>query len=203
MGPARTNTMRRAGLSTVRAAGCAACSACSRLFQRARAEVLGWRGWRGRLVGLPATLAWWSATGTRWVRTNSNYSRCVILLLIALALRAFLGVSPIGTERHIVSSLSVVELCPLLSPRCCASLASPLEQQPHMHTPAASFCALLTALPLLFVPEHLSSHYSCIGGVEKAHRELQFVRRRPQTPEIRCSRNALCSNDLHPASVHF
>ena len=33
-------------------------------------------------------------------------------------------------------------------------------------------CALLTALLLLAVPVDLSSHHSCIGGVEKAHREL-------------------------------
>ena len=106
------------------------------------------------------------------MRTNPHHSHCVTLLLPTLALRAFLGVFPIGTERRIVGSLSVLELCPLLSPRCCASLANPLEQQPHMHTPAASFCALLTTLPLLFVPGHLSSHHGCIGGIEKAHREL-------------------------------
>ena len=159
--------------------------------------------WRSRRVGVWTTLAWCGAMDTRWTRTNPHHSRCVELLLHTQALRAFLGVSPIGTERHIVSSLSVLELCPLLSPRCCASLTSPPEQQPHMHTLAASFCALLTALPLLFVPGHLSIHHDCIGGIEKAHRELQFVWRRPQTAEIRCSRNALVSTDLHPASVHF
>ena len=164
---------------------------------------MGGMGWRGRGVGLWATLAWCGAMDTRWTRTNPHHSRCVELLLPTQALRAFLGVFPIGTERHIASSLSVLELWPLNSPRCRPSLTSPLEQQPHMHTPAASFRALLTALPLLFVPGHLSSHHGCIGGVEKAHRELQFVPRRPQTPEIRCSRNALRSTDLHPASVHF
>ena len=68
---------------------------------------------------------------------------------------------------------------------------SPPEQQPHIHTPAASFCAVLTALLPLSVPGHLSSHHRCIDGVEKAHRELWFAWRRSQTPEIRCSRNAL------------
>ena len=70
--------------------------------------------WRGRRVGLWATLAWCGAMDTRWTRTNPHHSRCVELLLPTQALRAFLGVSPIGTERHIVSSLSVLELCPLL-----------------------------------------------------------------------------------------
>ena len=54
-------------------------------------------------------MAWCGATGTRWVRTNSNYSRCVMLLLIALALRAFLGVSPIGTGRRGVRCVSFLE----------------------------------------------------------------------------------------------
>ena len=36
----------------------------------------------------------------------------------------------------------------------------------------SSFCARLTALPLLAVLAGLSSHHGCIGGVEKAHREL-------------------------------
>jgi len=57
--------------------------------------------------------------------------------------------------------------------------------------PAASFCALLTALLLLYVVAGLGTRRSCIGGVEKAHRELWFAWRRSQTPEIRCSRNAL------------
>ena len=39
-------------------------------------------------------------------------------------------------------------------------------------TMSCSSCALLTALLLLAVPVDLSSHHSCIGGVEKAHREL-------------------------------
>ena len=138
---------------------------------------------------------------TRWTRTNPHHSRCVELLLPTQALRAFLGVSPIRTERRIVSSLSVLELCPLLSPRWCASLASPPEQQPHVHTPAASFCAFLTVLPPLSVPGHLTSHHSCIGGVEKAHRELWFAWRRSQTAEIRCSRNAL--SVLRHCAVQF
>ena len=53
-----------------------------------------------------------------------------------------------------------------------------------MHMMAASLCALLTAPLLLAVPVDLSSHHSCISGVEKAHGELQFVWRRPQTPKI-------------------
>ena len=106
------------------------------------------------------------------MRTNPHHSHCVTLLLPTLALRAFLGVFPIGTERRIVGSLSVLELCPLLSPRCCASLASPPEQQPHIHTPAASFCALLTALLLLYVVAGLGTRRSCIGGIKKARREL-------------------------------
>jgi len=111
----------------------------------------------------------------------------VTLLLPTLPLRAFLGVSPIGTGRRAVSHLSVLELCPLLSPRCCVSLASPPEQQPLMRMPAASFCALPTALLLPVVLADLSSHHDCVDGTEKAHRELQFACRRPQTPEIRCS----------------
>jgi hypothetical protein len=69
------------------------------------------------------------------------------------------------------------------------------------HRLASGFCALLAALPLLFVPASLSSHRSCIGGVKKAHRELQFVRRRSQTPEIRCSRNAL--SELRQYAIQF
>jgi hypothetical protein len=114
----------------------------------------------------------------------------VTLLLPALALRAFLGVSPIGTERRAVSYLSVLELRPLLSPCCCASLASPPEQQLHMQMMAASFCARLTTPLLLAVLADLSSHHGCVDGVEKAYRELQFVWRRPRTAEIRCSRDA-------------
>ena len=129
-------------------------------------------GWCGRRVGLTTTLAWCGATGTQRVRTNPHHSRCAELLLPTRALRAFLGVSSIGTERRIVSSLSVFELCPLLSPRYHASLANPLEQQPHMHMPAVSFCAFLTVLPLLFVLACFSNHHGCIGGGEKAHREL-------------------------------
>ena len=141
--------------------------------------------------------------GTRRVRTNPHHSRCVTLLLPALALRAFLGVSPIGTERRAVSYLSVLELRPLLSPCCCASLASPPEQQVHMQMMAASFCALLTAPLLLAVPADPNSHHSCVDGVEKAYRELQFVWRRPRTAEIRCSRDALCRTGRQPAAVHF
>jgi hypothetical protein len=99
----------------------------------------------------------------------------VTLLLPALALRAVLGVSPIGTERRTVSYLSVLELRPLLSPCCCASLASPPEQQSRVHMMSASFCALLTALLPMFVSAGLSSPHSCISGDEKAHGELQFV----------------------------
>jgi hypothetical protein len=113
------------------------------------------------------------------------------LLLPALALRAFLGVSPIGTARRTVSHLSVLELCPLNSPRYRASLHSPPEQQPRVHMPAASFRALLTTLLLLLVVAGLSGRHSCFGVVEKAYGELQFVSRRPLTPEIRCSRSAL------------
>ena len=94
------------------------------------------------------------------------------LLLPTLALRAFLGVFPIGTGRRAVSCISVLELCPLLSPRCCVSLASPPEQQPRVHIPAARFRALLTALLLLFVVAGLNSRHSCISGVEKACSEL-------------------------------
>ena len=97
------------------------------------------------------------------------------LLLPALALRAFLGVSPIGTERRAVSYLSVLELRPLLSPCCCASLASPPEQQSRVHMMSASFCALLTALLLPVVVADLSSRHSCMGDVQEAHGELQFV----------------------------
>ena len=79
------------------------------------------------------------------------------LLLPTLALRAFLGVSPIGTERRMVSYVSVLELRPLLSPCCCASLASPLLQQSRVHMMAASFCAFLTALLPMFVSAGLSS----------------------------------------------
>ena len=129
-------------------------------------------GWRGRRVGLWATLAWCGAMVTRWTRTNPHHSWCVELLLPTQALRAFLGVSTIGTERHIASSLSVLELWPLNSPRCRPSLASPLEQQPHMHTPAASFRALLTTLLLLLVVAGLSGRHSCFGVVEKAYMEL-------------------------------
>ena len=135
-------------------------------------------------------MAWCGAMGTRRVRTNPHHSRCVTLLLPTLALRAFLGVSPIGTERRAVSYLSVLEMRPLLSPCCCASLASPPEQQVHMQMMAASFCALLTAPLLLAVPADPSSHHGCVDGVEKAYQELQFVWRRPRTAEIRCSRGA-------------
>ena len=44
------------------------------------------------------------------------------------------------------SYVSVLELRPLLSPCCCASLASPLLQQSRVQMMAASFCAFLTAL---------------------------------------------------------
>jgi hypothetical protein len=71
------------------------------------------------------------------------------------------------------------------------------------HRPSVSFRALLTALLLLAVPVDLSSHHSCISGVEKAHGELQFVWRRPQTAEIRCSRDALCRTGRQSVSVHF
>ena len=81
-------------------------------------------------------------------------------------------------------------MLPLVAPLVLLALSS-----------AASFCALLTALLLLAVPVDLSDRHSCIGGVEKAHRELQFVWRRPQTAEIRCSRNALCTTDRQPVSV--
>ena len=59
-----------------------------------------------------------------------------------------------------------------------------LSRRSLSHRPSVSFCALLTALLLLTVPVDLSSHHSCISGVEKAHGELQFVWRRPQTPKI-------------------
>ena len=59
-----------------------------------------------------------------------------------------------------------------------------LSRRSLSHRPSTSFCALLTALLLLAVPVDLSSHHSCISGVEKAHGELQFVWRRPQTPKI-------------------
>ena len=62
---------------------------------------------------------------------------------------------------------------------------------------------LLSALLLVVVVAGLSSHHSCIGGVEKAHGELQFVLRRPQTAEIRCSRDALCRTGRQSVSVHF
>ena len=94
------------------------------------------------------------------------------LLLPTLALRAFLGVFPIGTGRRAVSCMSVLELCPLLSPRCCVSLASPPEQQPRLHIPAVRFRALLTSLLLLYVVAGLSSPHGCISGVEKVHSEL-------------------------------
>ena len=71
-------------------------------------------GWYGRRVGLRTTLAWCGATGTQRVRTNPHHSRCAELLLPTWALRAFLGVSSIGIERRIVSSLPVFELCQLL-----------------------------------------------------------------------------------------
>ena len=52
-------------------------------------------------------------------------------------------------------------------------------------------------LLLLAVPVDLSSHHGCVDGAEKAHEELQFVWRRPQTAEIRCSRDALCRTGRH------
>ena len=65
----------------------------------------------------------------------------------------------------------------------------------------SQFLCTSSALPLLFVPGHLSSHRGCIGGVEKAHRELQFAWRRSQTPEIRCSRNA--HSELRQYAIQF
>ena len=100
---------------------------------------MGGMEWRSRRVGLWAMLAWCGAMDTRWTRTNPHHSRCVELLLHTQALRAFLGVSPIGTERRMVSYLSVLELRPVFSPCCCASLASLLEQQSRVHIMAASF----------------------------------------------------------------
>ena len=109
------------------------------------------------------------------MRTNPHHSRCVTLLLPALALRAFLGVSPIGTERRAVSYLSVLELRPLLSPCCCASLASPPEQQSRVHMMSASFCALLTALLLLAVVAELSDRHGCLSRGEKADSKLKLT----------------------------
>ena len=90
-----------------------------------------------------------------------------------------------------------------LDPECPCFSWLPCCSWPSSHWPSASFCALLTALLLLAVPVDLSSHHSCIGGAEKAHRELQFAWRRPQTAEIRCSRDALCRTGRQPVSVHF
>ena len=70
-------------------------------------------------------------------------------------------------------------------------------------TMSCSSCALLTTLLLLDVPVDLSSHHGCMDGAEKAHQELQFVWSRPQTAEIRCSRDALCRTGRQPAAVHF
>ena len=109
----------------------------------------------------------------------------------------------IGSASQKARLVSVLELFQLIPPRCCASPATSPEQQLHRHTPAASFCAHLTALPLLAVVTGIRGHHSCVGGVKKAHRELQFARRRPQTAEIRCSRNALCTTDRQPVSVRI
>jgi hypothetical protein len=62
---ARTNLMRRARTAPLRATAWLVSSGCSRRFQRARVEALGVTGWRGRRVGVWATLAWCGATGTR------------------------------------------------------------------------------------------------------------------------------------------
>ena len=97
----------------------------------------------------------------------------------------------IGSASQKAHLVSVLELFQLIPPRCCASPATSPEQQLHRHTPAASFCAHLTALPLLAVVTGIRGHHSCIVGAEKTHMELQFARRRSQTAEIRCSRNAL------------
>ena len=66
-----------------------------------------------------------------------------------------------------------------------------LSQRPSSHRPAVYCHAFLCALLLLAVVAGRSSRHGWISGFEKAHRELQFVPRRPHTPEIRCSRNAL------------
>jgi len=66
-----------------------------------------------------------------------------------------------------------------------------LSQRPSSHRPAASFWPLLSALLLLAVVAGRSSRHGWISGFEKAYGELQFVSRRPLTPEIRCSRSAL------------
>ena len=62
---ARTNPMTRPRTAPLRAAAWLVSSGCSRRFQRARVEALGGTGWRGRRVGVWATLAWCGAMGTR------------------------------------------------------------------------------------------------------------------------------------------
>ena len=57
----------------------------------------------------------------------------------------------------------------LIGGRCSRARGSPRR---CLHMMPARFCALLTALLLPAVPVDLSSHHSCIGGAEKAHREL-------------------------------
>ena len=69
-----------------------------------------------------------------------------------------------------------------------------LSRRSLSHRPSASCCALLTALLLLAVPVDLSSHHGCVDGAEKAHEELQFVWRRPQTAETRSTHSSLLSS---------
>ena len=75
-----------------------------------------------------------------------------------------------------------------------------LSRRSLSHQPSASCCALLTALLLLAAPVDLSSHHGCMDGAEKAQQELQFVWSRPQTAEIRCSRDALCRTGRRPSA---
>ena len=201
MARTRANASGRLRAGAVRIAVWPVWSGCSRRFQQTIVQLLGGSDSCSSHLGVSVPCQRYATHASNAARTNRYSSACAHPLLPGVAFAAFVGMLSIGSASQKAHLVSVLELCQLIPPRCCASLATPPEQQSHMHTPAASFCACLTALPLMDAATGITVNHSCIGRVEKAHRELQFVWRRPQTAEIRCSRNALCTTDRQPVSV--
>ena len=84
-------------------------------------------------------------------RTNRYSSACAHPLLLGVAFAAFVGMLSIGSASQKAHLVSVLELCQLIPPRCCASLATPPEQQSHMHTPSTKGGKLALAQQLKVV----------------------------------------------------
>ena len=121
-------------------------SGCSRRFQQAIVQLLGGSDSCSSHLGVSVPCQRYATHASNAARTNRYSSACAHPLLPGVAFAAFVGMLSIGSASQKAHLVSVLELCQLIPPRCCASLATPPEQQPRWRWEAGPNRGLLRGL---------------------------------------------------------